>query len=358
MKVVISGYYGYHNIGDEAILKSIITSLKKESPNIEIVVLSNDINHTQNTCNVRAINRWNIIEIYKELKTSNLLISGGGSLLQDATSNRTIKYYVGIMMLAKLASKPIFVYAQGIGPINNKLNQHMTKYIMNKANQITLRDEESKQLLEQFGVTNDIKLVPDPVMGYDIGKFKSQKCEIYDKDYITISVRDWNESSIDLYKKIAYTSDALINKGYQVVFIPMHGKRDYEASQKVCEIMNNKASIFPYDSTIEEKIYCIKKSKLIIGMRLHALIFAANVNTPMIGISYDPKIDSFLKLVNQKCIGKVDGNWESDELSNQALKILDNYIYYSKELSKESEKLKKHTQNTANMVINNIKSRG
>jgi polysaccharide pyruvyl transferase WcaK-like protein len=53
---------------------------------------------------------------------------------------------------------------------------------------------------------------------------------------------------------------------------------------------------------------------LMVGMRLHALIFAAISSTPMIGLSYDPKIDAFLQQVDQPLIGDVDGNWTSDEL--------------------------------------------
>ena len=83
MRVLISGYYGFHNIGDEAILKSIITALRQEKPDIEITVLSNDVEHTKNTYNVDAINRWNIAKIYLELLKSDGLISGGGSLLQE-----------------------------------------------------------------------------------------------------------------------------------------------------------------------------------------------------------------------------------------------------------------------------------
>ena len=118
MRVLISGYYGFHNIGDEAILKSIITALRQEKPDIKITVLSNDIEHTKNTYNVDAINRWNVAKIYLELLKSDGLISGGGSLLQDVTSSRPITYYTAIMKLAKLARKPVFIYAQGVGPIS------------------------------------------------------------------------------------------------------------------------------------------------------------------------------------------------------------------------------------------------
>ena len=121
MKVLISGYYGFYNIGDEAILKSIIEALRNEDPNIDIVVLSNDVEYTKNTYKVNAINRWKLNDIYKELLKCDGFISGGGSLFQDVTSSRSILYYTSIIWLAKFAKKPIFIYAQGIGPIDKKI---------------------------------------------------------------------------------------------------------------------------------------------------------------------------------------------------------------------------------------------
>lgn len=351
MRVVISGYYGYHNVGDEAILKSIITALRSQDANIEIVVLSNDIEYTKKTYNVEAINRWNILQIYNELRKSDGLISGGGSLLQDATSNRPIKYYTFIMKIAKLVKKPVFIYAQGVGPISDDLNKKITKKSFEKADYITLRDKESIDLVKSIGVTKSIDLVSDPVMGFSIDGFESNICDKYEGDYISISVRDWDKAKTDFLKKVAKACDDIIENGYNVVFLPMHGRHDYETSRKVSDMMNNDCDIFPHESSIEEKILCIKKSKLMIGMRLHALIFAASANTPMIGISYDPKIDSFLNLVNQLCIGSVDDNWSGDDLSHKALIMLKNYKYERSNVIEESKELKIVAKHTAIKAI-------
>ena len=352
MRVLISGYYGYHNVGDEAILQSIIRALKEENPEIEIVVLSNDVEYTKKTYGVDAINRWSINDIFKNLKNSDGLISGGGSLLQDATSNRAVKYYIGIMAICNFVKKPFFIYAQGIGPINNNLNKKLTKKYLQKAKFISLRDDESKDFVKSLGVKNDIEIVPDPVMGFDINDFSSKLCDEYNKPYVTISVREWKNAKQDFLKKVKDTCDLLIENGYEVVFIPMHGINDYNVSKNIVDKMKNKACIFKYDASIEEKIFCIKNSNLIIGMRLHALIFSATVNTPMIGISYDPKIDSFLSQVSQPCIGSVDCNWTSDDLFNLSFNILKNYDEEVEKLSKYSEKLKKEAKLTAKKIIN------
>ena len=201
MRVLISGYYGFHNIGDEAILKSVIIALRQEKPDIKITVLSNDVEHTKKTYNVDAINRWNIGKIYLELLKSDGLISGGGSLLQDVTSSRPI-YYTLIMKLAKLARKPVFIYAQGVGPISEDKNKKAVKKILNKVNYITLRDKESLDLVKSIGVTKDIEIVPDPVMGFSIEGFESNICDKYNGlKYITVSVRDWGKSYNEFPRK-------------------------------------------------------------------------------------------------------------------------------------------------------------
>ena len=356
MKVLISGYYGFYNIGDEAILKSIIEALRNEDPNIDIVVLSNDVEYTKNTYKVNAINRWKLNEIYKELLKCDGLISGGGSLFQDVTSSRSILYYIGIMWLAKLAKKPIFIYAQGVGPINKKNNRKIVGKFFNKVDYITLRDKESKLLLNSIGVKKDIDIVPDPVMGFNIDNFEFKIPKYYiDSDYVTISIRDWKKNNHEFLKNIADTCDKIVENGIDVVFIPMHGEHDEKISIEVANMMKYNAKVISKNLTMEEKMMYIKESKLMIGRRLHALIFAATVGTPMIGISYDPKIDSYLKLVDQPCIGNTDDDINSDELTQKSLHIISNYESIKEKLEQNTFNLKSTVKLTASKAIDTFK---
>ena len=357
MKILISGYYGFYNIGDEAILKSIIEALRKEDPNIDIVVLSNDVEYTKNTYKVNAINRWKLSYIYKELLKCDGLISGGGSLFQDVTSSRSILYYTGIILLAKLAKKPIFIYAQGIGPIEKKNNRKIVSSFFNKVDYITLRDEESKLLLNSIGVRKDIDIVPDPVMGFDIENYEFELPEHYKNDYITISIRDWKKNNSEFQKNVALTCDKIIEMGINVVFVPMHGHYDETISKQVASLMKYNSTVLSKDLTMEEKMMYIKESKLMIGMRLHALIFAATVTTPMIGISYDPKIDSYLKLIEQPSIGNVDIGWNPIELTNMALDIISNYEIEKKILEEKTFKLKSLVPYTAKKALDTFKGK-
>ena len=352
MKVLISGYYGFYNIGDEAILKSIIEALRNEDPNIDIVVLSNDVEYTKNTYKVNAINRWKLNEIYKELLKCDGLISGGGSLFQDVTSSRSILYYTGIIWLAKLAKKPIFIYAQGVGPIEKKNNRKIVGRFFNKVDYITLRDKESKVLLNSIGVRKDIDIVPDPVMGFNIENYEFELPKYYrNDDYITVSIRDWKKNNSEFQKNIALTCDKIVESGINVVFVPMHGKYDETVSKQVASLMRHNSTVLSKDLTMEEKMMYIKGSKLMIGMRLHALIFAATVGTPMIGISYDPKIDSYLNLIEQPSIGNVDTEWSPLELTNMALDIISNYDIEKIILGKKTFKLKSLAPDTAKKAL-------
>ena len=97
MRVVLSGYFGFDNVGDEAILFSIIRALRKLEPSVDITVLSNNPAETAATYGVETVNRWNIGEVRAALKSADGLISGGGSLMQDATSWKSIPYYSAVI---------------------------------------------------------------------------------------------------------------------------------------------------------------------------------------------------------------------------------------------------------------------
>ena len=346
MKVVISGYYGFDNIGDEAILTSMIMALREEDKDIQITVLSNSLESTKNNYNVNAVNRWNLKDIYNELKNSDGLISGGGSLLQDVTSSRNIIYYTSIMGLANLLKKPVFVYAQGIGPINKSFNKKIIKYFLNKSKYISLRDTESLELIKSIGVKKDVEIVPDPVMGLDF------KCSIIEpkEDYIIISIRDWKNKEAYL-KDIANFCNNINKEGINIKLLPMHGKLDEDISKILASMLSFDVEILSYKMSIENKLKYIKNAKLMIGMRLHSLIFAGNVGTPMIGISYDPKIDSYLRLIKQPCIGSVNEGIDSKALTKKALYIIKNYDIEKDRLKRNTSHLKLNAKLTATKVI-------
>lgn len=354
MHIVLSGYYGFDNVGDDAILLAIIQSLKKWQPAIEITVLSNNPAATEQTYGVKAVNRWKLKEIRQLLKTADGLISGGGSLMQDQTSMKTIPYYAGIIQMAKWLKKPVFVYAQGMGPINHPISKFIVRQALTKIAQITVRDKASQTLLTEIGIQKEATIVPDPVMGLNGDDFH---CEwlvneaLLDESYIAVSVRDW-PSAIVYKEKIAHSLDQLARQGERIVFVPMHGEHDLKTSAEVAALMQEKSIVAPADLSIEEKIAVIGQSQLLIGMRLHSLIFSAIYATPFIAISYDPKIDAFAEIVEQPVIGHVEvDDWNGVTLFEQAVAILESYNSVQEKLSQAVRPLQNEATATAKLAL-------
>lgn len=354
MHIVLSGYYGFDNVGDDAILLSIIQGLKKWQHDIEITVLSNNPSATEQTYGVKAVNRWKMKEIHQLLKTADGLISGGGSLMQDQTGMKTIPYYAGVIQIAKWLKKPAFVYAQGMGPINHTISKFIVRKTFNKVDQITIRDKASQSLLTEIGVRKEAKIVPDPVMGLNGGDFHCEWLEhesLTAESYISVSVRDW-PSTIAYKEKIAHSLDQLVRQGEQIVFLPMHGEHDLKTSQEVAALMQEKGLIAPSDLSIEEKIAVIGQSQLLIGMRLHSLIFSAIYATPFIAISYDPKIDAFADIVDQPVIGHVEkDDWNGVTLFERAIAILESYTTVQENMRQAVLPLQHEATATAKLAI-------
>ncbi|WP_274309129.1 polysaccharide pyruvyl transferase CsaB [Solibacillus daqui] len=353
MHIVLSGYFGFDNVGDEAILLSIITSLRKLEPAVKITVLSNNPEHTAATYGVQAVNRWKLKEISAVLKRADGLISGGGSLLQDQTGMKTIPYYCAIMQIAKFHKKPVFVYAQGMGPINHAFSKWMTKFTLNKVNQITLRDEASRQLLIDIGVNKPMSIVPDPVIGLNATEFKScwLDYQAFEGGYIAVSVRDW-PSDVDFKQKIVDSLSLLAQAGQRIVFIPMHDEHDEKASFQLSQMMAEQSLVAPGNLSIEEKIAIIGNADLLIGMRLHSLIFAAIQTTPFIAISYDPKIDAFADIANQPTIGHVEkDDWTGKDLFKQAEHMLAERESIEASLRTQIVVLHEQAQHTAQLAM-------
>lgn len=303
-KVVISGYYGFHNNGDEAMLYAILTALRKRVPRLQAVVLSNDPGYTAGVFNVDSIPRHNLNMIRRALRHSDLLISGGGGLLQDVTGPNSILYYLGVVQMARMLGKPVLFYGQGIGPVRTLLGKTMVKLIVNKVDVITVRDHESKVELERLGVNRPpVHVTADPALGLDENLVRPERGrEILagtgagGSPLAGVSVRPWQD--LDGYKRVlAGICDRLAERGWQVLLVPMHYPADVEVCRQVAGYMKNPGRVLEGRINFRDMLSVVANLDLAIGMRLHFLIFSAMAGVPPVGIAYDPKVDRFLRLV-------------------------------------------------------------
>ncbi|MGI6551886.1 MAG: polysaccharide pyruvyl transferase CsaB [Bacillota bacterium] len=316
-KIVISGYYGFQNVGDEGVLYSMIRTLRAEHPDLSITVLSKDPEKTAEAYGVKAANRWKLREIVRAVKECDLFISGGGSLLQDVTGPRSILYYLGVVYLAKLLRKKLFFYAQGVGPVTGALGKWLIKKVVNGVDLVTVRDEASRDLLLQLGVQKPrIIVTADPVLGlYAREMDRGPGIKVLANNgvplgegappLVGISVRSWR--NYQGYKKVlAALGDYLARKGYQVVFFPFHFPADVACCREVAKLMEAPSTVIRDRMDVVEMLGALGELHLLVGMRLHALIMAFVMGVPLVGISYDPKVDSFLKDAGLPLAGRVE----------------------------------------------------
>src|SRR6056297_2399375 len=137
-RIMISGYYGFDNLGDEAILGSMIKMIKRINPDIEITILSNKAEQTSKRYDVNSVYRYDTFKIMSTMKRSDIFISGGGSLLQDVTSMKSVPYYLGLIFLAKVFNLKTIFFAQGVGPLNSKFNRFLVSKVLKNTDYISV----------------------------------------------------------------------------------------------------------------------------------------------------------------------------------------------------------------------------
>jgi len=310
--VVMSGYYGFGNAGDEAILQSIHQNIENSGGDIAITVLSSDPEDTKIRYGYEAVNRFSFFSVLRTLRRCDALVSGGGSLLQDHTSTRSLMYYLMIILLAELLGKKIMIYANGIGPVRKKFNRMLVRRIVGKADVITLRDAVSAQELLSMGVRrDDIRVTADPVFTL-VGLPAAEAAGLLKKSgipterpYVCVSVRNWNSMGA-FRENMAALCDHIIDAYRRtVVLIAMQTPNDIAISYEVVRLMKNKAYVLDTRYTAEQIMGIIGGADFVLAMRLHALIFSARMCVPFIGMIYDPKVEAYVRALDMLSAGDV-----------------------------------------------------
>ena len=334
--VVLSGYYGFDNIGDDAMLMAIIKDLKHYKKDIRIAVLSKNPEQTQSTYGVDSVDRFSFLNVLNLISNTSLFINGGGSLIQDNTSTRSVLYYLATIWAAKKMNKKVMIYANGIGPLKRKLNKKLASYVLNQVDVITIREYQSVSELNSLNVnkpdifvTADAALTLTPASDKKISKILEAEGIDQNKKLIGFSIRKWD--SCEYEQIVADIADyAAKQYGLVPVFIPMHRINDFDISNRILGKMKEKGYIIKNKYSVTEILGVMEKLEILVGMRLHALIFAASLGVPIIGLPYEPKVEGFLQYIGQASAGHVSC------LNKEELMALLDVVY----IEKESEKAK------------------
>lgn len=301
-KILVSGYYGYQNSGDDAILHSICHDIVQLNIDSEITVLSNQPRITMGEYPVNAVDRFNLKEVINQVKQCHVLVMGGGTLIQDLTSTRSLYYYLGILWIAKFYKKKVMLYGNGIGPIKQWYNRPLTKLTLNSVDIITLREHLSKEILTKLGITKPhIEITADPVFNLELSE-DIHTSEIYDKENVPkdkpivgVLFRSWSHEE-SYTRRMAKVCDQIIETyDYNIVFVPMRHPTDLIVAFEIMKKMKHKATVIEHRYNEEKLISFMGEMQLILSMRLHGLIYGALKQIPIIGFNYDPKVEYYAK---------------------------------------------------------------
>ncbi len=330
---MLCGYYGYKNAGDDSLLNAVINDIKDINPDNKLILLTKNKSEYNFDVN-KVIDRFNIAKIIKAMKHTDVLVMGGGSLLQDETSSRSLYYYLLIMYIAYRFDKKIYLYSNGIGPINREINQKLTAKVLSRTSYITLRDKESAKLLKRIGVEGpEIFVTADSVFTlFDHTKIDSKRKEV------AIIVRRWhNFDKIKL--EIARYCDFIVETlGYRVVFIPLKSPDDVIASNEVRALMMNKSKIIKIDDMVY-KNRVLARTKFSVSMRFHGVIYSAAQGVLSIGLSYDKKVKSGCKSLGLQYIDIKELDYK--KMIEETDKLLSNYDKRTDKLIKKVDEQKK-----------------
>lgn len=286
-KYIVSGYIGFDNFGDELIARLLTRKLKSGGAE-KITLISAS---PEKTSKLHGVNSCSMFGFLKPLLEADVLISGGGSLLQDVTSFKSLMYYLCVIFAAILAGKKVIIFAQGIGPVNSAAGQILTRFALKRCSEISVRDRESQVLLKNWGI--DSALVRDPV--FDLEMPVKNICGA-----LGIQLRDCPALTDGFLNALAkevlkYFADKKIK------ILSFQDSIDLKICEKFADILKKKGgadtkilSGLSADEILDE----ISQLEYLIGMRFHACVIGIKSGIKTLAVNYDIKIKKLAEEYN------------------------------------------------------------
>lgn len=318
--VLICGAYGMGNAGDEAILDALVAEMRGIDPLMPVSVLSRDPEGASARLDVESAHTFNVPRVLSLMKRRRLYINGGGSLIQDVTSRRSLWYYLFTLRAAKARGCRVMMYGCGIGPVTRESGVESARKTLNSCvDVITLREPDSVEELARFGVNRpEIILAADPALtllpasAAEVDEALSAVGADPAGRYAGFALRLW-PGFAEKAGAIAECARYVYKKhGLTPVFIPINHKNDSDAAQMVAALIPDVPHVLmpgPLPSALA--IGVLGRMEIAVSMRLHGLIFAAGQGTPVVGVSYDPKVTAFLRCIDGECVDLADATGET-----------------------------------------------
>ncbi len=286
-QVLIAGYYGFGNLGDEALLSVILRELRRMRPALRIAVLSGDPKKTARDHLVDGIQRLDLPLVGSKMEKGALLLFGGGSLLQDKTSNRSLSYYLHLLHMAKKKGMRIAVFANGIGPLTRSENERRVREALRLSDHLSLRDGAALRFCEKDQALSHAVLTFDPVILTDEDEKRANREDVF----VIIPKKGTLARHEILVKSVKRLGK---RTGLSSLVMPFFDRQDGEEARCLAEETGAKL-VIPKD--YEEARAVLSRARLVISSRLHGLVLATAAGVPMVAFSDDSKLHAYMETV-------------------------------------------------------------
>ncbi|NES99968.1 MAG: polysaccharide pyruvyl transferase CsaB [Sphaerospermopsis sp. SIO1G2] len=327
MRVLLSGYYGQGNGGDEALLATLLQMLPSD---VTPVVLSGNPQETNQRYDVESYHRMNFLQVLKALRSCDGFIWGGGSLMQDVTSSVSPFYYGGLMAIAQVMGLKTVAWGQGIGPLLRFQTRWLARQNFAGCLQVSVRDRQSSTLLSNWNIPH--LLAPDPV--WALTSKTVPELVSLPTPRIAVTLRNHRHLT-DV--RLANLTEALVSLQIAtqafILLLPFQKSEDLGIAEKIkSQLQNNSQIVCLEDPELLKGVF--QDVDMVIGMRLHSLIMAASEGCRCFAISYDPKINRLMEEL------QIPG-WDLENMPDDVDLISKTWIdFYQSSEKLSSEKIK------------------
>ena len=296
--VLLCGYYGEDNLGDDALLQVLLQELPES---VRPLITARDASAIQRLApDASIVNRRSLRSVLRSIGSVRALVLGGGSLLQDSTSVRSLVYYLLLIVVARLQGRTVILWGQGLGPLRRPISRLMVRLVLPFCSGASWRDARSLERARQWAPSLPMQMAPDPVWQLPRRAWIGGRALVLSwRPTSLLRDDDWRQ----LLQALAILAGEL---DAPVRWLAFHQHQDASLLDSLAQrglvppdLLARSCTVVP--DGLQAVVDTVQDARLVLPMRLHALILARLVCCPMAALSYDPKVEAAAEMAQVPC---------------------------------------------------------
>jgi len=297
-QILVSGWVGADNVGDELIFQSLSAKLAERGA--AVTTMSTRPDATRQLHGVDAVGWLDAVGTLRAITSANALIVGPGGILQDETSIWNLPAHLHRALAARATRTPVLGMGLGAGPLNTASGRFLVRSALRSV-PLTVRDDDSARLLSDIGLRR-VTVTADLAYGLPVPTADAA-------DRIVASLRPFSGSgglvparrsdlrTLAADERVTAAANALDElarrSSLPVHLLAFEAERDARYHDLIAAHMTGPVTtgIATVDTAFDE----MARSRLVVAMRYHAVVAAVMAGRPAVVIGYSPKVRSLAR---------------------------------------------------------------